>query len=90
MLKAGVDFVFSNNLFERLVTNLGKERLDIQILILRACYNCIRRGEDPIMPYVAIECHALEAFCQLARDSTIVEVQVLSCECIMMLWLQLS
>lgn len=82
----GVRILFEYNLFDKLCKKLQKERLDIQVFILTTCYNCIRMGESAHMPSLAVECNALEIFSDVAKNSKIVEVQVASCECIMMLW----
>lgn len=82
----GVQIIFEYNLFNKLCEKIRVERLDIQVSILKTCYNCIRMGETTYMPATAIECKALEIFSEVAKNSKIVEVQVAACECIMMLW----
>ena len=83
---AGAQSIFENNLFNKLCEKIRVERLDIQVSILKTCYNCIRMGNTQYMPAIAIDCHALDIFSEVAKNSKIVEVQVAACDCIMMLW----
>ncbi|KAJ3368839.1 tetrahydrofolate synthase [Kappamyces sp. JEL0680] len=84
-LAPGVQMLFDFKLFEKLVSKLGSERLDIQVFILKTCYNCIRLGSSSSMPSTAIACQALDAFTKVASQSKVLEIQVGACECIMVL-----
>jgi hypothetical protein len=78
--------VLEFRLFDRFCQKAKSERLDIQVFVLKTCYNCIRLGDTVSMPAVAITSKALETFSHVASASKVEEVQVAACECIMMLW----
>jgi hypothetical protein len=83
--KKGVDYFLDGQLFKVLIAKLHRERLDIQIPLLRTCYNCIRLDTRGNMPQMAIESDSLMAFTDIADRSLILDVKVLACECVMML-----
>jgi hypothetical protein len=68
------------------VSKIESERVDIQVFILNTCYNCIRMGNSINMPKVALQANALPIFTRVASKTSVMEVQVATCECIMMLW----
>jgi hypothetical protein len=90
MMQKGVSHLLNAELFGTLIKKVQVERVDIQVPILRTCYNCIRRDSQNQMPSIAIENKAIEAFATIADSSSVVEVQVGCCECIMMLWYLLN
>jgi hypothetical protein len=81
----GVQQILDSKLFGLLISKIHQERLDIQVLILNTCYNCIRYGSKNYMPHTALEVDAIDTFTTTASQSNITEVQVAACECIMML-----
>lgn len=68
-----------------LVRKLVTERYDIQIYILQTLYNCIRLGKEPLNPADAIKSNALNEFNNLLKSS-VTDVKVWACNCIMVLW----
>lgn len=73
------------SLIQVLVKKLISERYDIQIFILQTLYNCIRLGKEPLNPADAIKANALNEFNKVLKSS-ITDVKVWSCKCIMVLW----
>lgn len=73
------------SLIPLLVKKLAIERYDIQIYILQTLYNCIRLGKEPLNPTDAIKSNALSEFNNLLKSS-ITDVKVWACKCIMVLW----
>eukprot|EP00842_Homolaphlyctis_polyrhiza_P002287 jgi/Hompol1/3059/HPOL_000026-RA len=86
----GVEAMTTSGIFVAIVNRIAAERMDVQVPMLETCYNYIRHAKQPVMPAVALECHALEVFTELARkslvsESLVSEVKVAACRCIMML-----
>jgi hypothetical protein len=74
--KVGVDQIFKINLFKTLVEIVTDERINIQVLILETCRNCIKSAEEGIMPNTAIDCKGLQVFTEIVKNSLVTNVKV--------------
>jgi DnaJ-class molecular chaperone len=84
--KEGVDQVFKYNLFQKFIEIVSTEKMNIQVLMLETCRNCIKSAKEGIMPLAATSCNGLRVFTDIAKNSLVTDVKVMACECIMMLW----
>ncbi|KAI8816087.1 armadillo-type protein [Fimicolochytrium jonesii] len=76
----------TSGLLPALIGALPFERaLDVQVPILSACYNCIRRGAPPHVPDVPIECGAMNVFTKMLKVGCSSDVLVGVAKCIMAL-----
>jgi hypothetical protein len=74
------------NLLPQLVKRLPNERMDIQVSILNALYQCIRLGQEPFIPKEAVNADAMTVFTKLLKIECVTETKVAAARCIMMLW----
>ncbi|TPX63622.1 hypothetical protein SpCBS45565_g06472 [Spizellomyces sp. 'palustris'] len=82
---SGVTSLLHSILFDPLIQKLPHEALDIQLVILDTCYNCIRLGKAPFMPRDALEAGAMEVFTKMLRVGCVKDVAVRVADCVMVL-----
>jgi hypothetical protein len=85
-VKAGAQHLLKISAFKKMMTNVEKERMDIQVYLLESCKECIRLCENGSMPKAALELDALNLFGNLAKNSLVSQVKIAACESIMTLW----